>query len=301
MVATRGQVRFDCSGARVYNASAMTEAHDEFSSLDPQLQTKLAACREHLRTLGRVVIAYSGGVDSTLLLALAVRTLGSDNVLAAVGISPSLPDRELQAGRTLAEELGAQLVEIPTAELDDPNYAANPERRCFYCKSELFTLLGQVAAERGFGVVVSGANADDTGDFRPGLEAGAQLGVVNPLMDAGLTKADIRTISKAIGLATWDKPAMACLASRIPYGQGVSSEKLARIEQAEYVLKDLGFVQCRLRDHDTIARIEVPAADIPRAAELRETIVEKLKALGYAYVTLDLQGFRSGSMNETIT
>jgi uncharacterized protein len=278
----------------------MSEAHDEFSGLDPQLQTKLAACMEHLRTLGRVVVAYSGGVDSTLLLALAVRALGSDSVLAAVGISPSLPDRELQAGRALAEGIGAQLVEIPTAELDDPNYAANPERRCFYCKSELFTLLGKLAAERGFDVVVCGANSDDTGDFRPGLEAGAKLGVVNPLMDAGLTKAEIRTISKAIGLATWDKPAMACLASRIPYGQGVSSEKLARIEHAEYVLKDLGFVQCRVRDHDTVARIEVPASDIPRAAELRDTIVTKIKALGYAYVTLDLQGFRSGSMNETI-
>jgi uncharacterized protein len=278
----------------------MSEAHDEFSGLDPQLQTKLAACMEHLRTLGRVVVAYSGGVDSTLLLALAVRALGSDSVLAAVGISPSLPDRELQAGRALAEGIGAQLVEIPTAELDDPNYAANPERRCFYCKSELFTLLGKLAAERGFDVVVCGANSDDTGDFRPGLEAGAKLGVVNPLMDAGLTKAEIRTISKAIGLATWDKPAMACLASRIPYGQGVSSEKLARIEHAEYVLKDLGFVQCRVRDHDNVARIEVPASDIPRAAELRDTIVTKIKALGYAYVTLDLQGFRSGSMNETI-
>jgi uncharacterized protein len=278
----------------------MTEIHDEFSDLEPQLQAKLAACREHLRTLERIVVAYSGGVDSTLLLALAVRTLGSDNVLAAVGISPSLPDRELQDGRTLAAQIGAQLVEIQTAELDDPNYAANPERRCFFCKSELFTLLRQAADQRGFDVVASGANFDDTGDFRPGLEAGAKLGVVNPLMDAGLTKPEIRTISKAIGLTTWDKPAMACLASRIPYGQSVSSEKLNRIEQAEYVLKDLGFVQCRVRDHDTIARIEVPATDISKAAELRETLTAKLKDLGYAYVTLDLQGFRSGSMNETI-
>jgi len=278
----------------------MTEIHDELSGLAPELQSKLAACDEHLAALGRVVVAYSGGVDSTLLLALAVRALGSDNVLAAVGISPSLPQRELVEGRKLAEQIGAKLIEIQTAELDDPNYAANPERRCFFCKSELFTLLKQAADKHGFDTVVSGANFDDTGDFRPGLEAGAQLGVVNPLMDAGLTKPEIRTLSKAIGLTTWDKPAMACLASRIPYGQGVSAEKLARVEQAEYVLKDLGFVQCRVRDHDTIARIEVPASDVVRAAELRETLVEKLKALGYAYVTLDLQGFRSGSMNETI-
>ncbi|MDP7287958.1 MAG: ATP-dependent sacrificial sulfur transferase LarE [Phycisphaerae bacterium] len=278
----------------------MTQINNEFSGLEPELQSKLAACMEHLRTLGRVVVAYSGGVDSTLLLALAVRALGSDNVLAAVGISPSLPQRELEEGRKLAEQIGAKLIEIQTAELDDPNYAANPERRCFYCKSELFTLLKKAALENGFDTVACGANFDDTGDFRPGLEAGAELGVVNPLMDAGLTKPEIRTLSKAIGLTTWDKPAMACLASRIPYGQGVSSEKLTRIEHAEYVLKDLGFVQCRVRDHDTIARIEVPADDVVRAAELRQTLVEKLKALGYAYVTLDLQGFRSGSMNETI-
>jgi len=278
----------------------MTEIHDELSGLEPELQSKLAACDEHLRKLGRVLVAYSGGVDSTLLLALAVRALGSENVLAAVGISPSLPQRELAEGRTLAQQIGAKLIEIPTAELDDPNYAANPERRCFYCKSELFTLLKNAATEHGFDTVASGANFDDTGDFRPGLEAGAELGVVNPLMDAGLTKPEIRTLSKAIGLTTWDKPAMACLASRIPYGQGVSTEKLARVEQAEYVLKDLGFAQCRVRDHDTIARIEVPADDVLKAAELRQMLVDKLKALGYAYVTLDLQGFRSGSMNETI-
>ncbi|MCP4378961.1 MAG: ATP-dependent sacrificial sulfur transferase LarE [bacterium] len=278
----------------------MTEPHDEFANLEPQLQEKLTACAEQLRTLGRVMVAYSGGVDSTLLLALAVRALGPDNVLAAVGVSPSLPQRERQSARTLAGGIGARLVEIQTSELDDPNYASNPERRCFYCKSELFSLLKQAANEQGFDTVACGANFDDTGDFRPGLEAGAKLGVVNPLMDAKLTKAEIRTISKALALTTWDKPAMACLASRIPYGQGVSSEKLARIEQGEYVLKDLGFIQCRLRDHDTVARVEVPPEDIPRVAELREILVTKLKSLGYAYITLDLQGFRSGSMNETI-
>jgi len=279
----------------------MMQKQDELSGLDDALQAKLTACQDILRKVAPVVVAYSGGVDSTLLLALAARTLGGDNVLAAVGTSPSLPQRELSQTRELARELGVELAEVTTGELDNPDYAANPERRCFYCKSELFGLLGELAIARGFRTVVSGVNADDTGDFRPGIEAGRELGVANPLMDAGLTKAEIRTLSHAMGLETWDKPAMACLASRIPYGQAVSADKLARVEQAEYVLKDLGFVQCRVRDHETIARIEVPSNDVPRAAELRETLVEKLKALGYTYVTLDLQGFRSGSMNETIT
>ena len=264
------------------------------------LEDKLQACRETLRGLGRVVVAFSAGVDSTFLLALAVETLGSDNVLAAMGVSPSLAERERAAGGELAKGIGAELVEVPTGEMDDPDYAANPADRCFYCKSDLFTRLGELARQRGFDAVVSGANADDTGDFRPGIRAGRELGVRSPLLEAGLTKADIRAASKAMGLETWDKPAMACLASRVPYGQPITAERLSRIERAEYVLRDLGFSQCRLRDHGPVARIEVPQSEIARVVELRGGIVGPLRELGYSYVTLDLEGFRSGSMNEVL-
>ena len=270
------------------------------NGLDEQLRQKIVASREILKSCGSVVVAFSGGVDSTFLLALAVETLGSEKVLAVMGISGSLAQREQDAGQRIAHQIGAEFCEIETNELTDPRYAANPPERCYYCKAELFGRLKQLADERGYSTIVSGANADDRGDFRPGLQAGEELGVRRPLMEAELTKSDIRTASRAMGLETWDKPAMACLSSRIPYGQEVTPTKLARIEKAEYILKDLGFTQCRVRDHDEMARIEVVQADIPRLLELRESIVAPFKELGYVYVTVDMQGFRSGSMNEAI-
>jgi uncharacterized protein len=261
---------------------------------------KLAACVEMIRSMGRVVVAFSAGVDSTLLLALAVEALGPENVLAAVGVSPSLPAEELQAARRIAEQIGAELVEVPTGELDDPRYAANPAERCYFCKHDLFGRLGELAGRRGFGVILSGANADDTGDFRPGMRAGEELGVRSPLLDAGLTKAEIRRISQRMNLPTWDKPAMACLASRVPYGQPITAQRLGRIEQAERALHELGFGQVRVRDHDQVARIEVPAEDLPRLLELRIEAAAAMKRAGYAYATMDLLGFRSGSANEVL-
>jgi len=272
------------------------------NNADPSaFEPKLEACRAILRDLGRVVLAFSAGADSSFLLALAAETLGRVNVVAAVGVSASLARREREAAARIARSQDVELVEIYTCELDDPDYAANASDRCYHCKQELFTQLKVLADERGFAAVVAGANADDTGDFRPGLAAGRELGVRNPLLEAGLTKQEIRTASQAMSLETWDKPAMACLASRIPYGSEITAERLGRVEQAEYILKDLGFAQCRVRDHDTLARIEVPAEKLPDALHLRETITTALKAVGYVFVALDLQGFRSGSMNEMHT
>ena len=272
---------------------------EAFESLEASLQEKLSDCRKILRDLGRVVVAFSGGVDSTFLVALAEKTLGKENVIAAMAVSPTYPRREREAARKTAARLGVDLVEVKTQETSDPRFAANPSDRCFYCKSELFARLKAIADEQGF-AVVTGDNADDTGDFRPGLRAGEEMGVRRPLLEAGLTKDDIRQASSVMGLETWDKPSMACLASRIPYGSEITRERLARIEQAEDVLLDLGFRQCRVRDHGKLARIEVPAGELDKALAAREKIVPALKRLGYVYVTLDLQGFRSGSMNEPL-
>ena len=264
------------------------------------LEIKEARLAEILRGYGRVAIGFSGGVDSTLLLRVALNALGRDRVLAVIADTPSIPRSELAEALRLAQEFGALCLTINPDELSDPNYAANPADRCFFCKHHLFAEIARLAKERGYTVVLDGNNADDAGDYRPGRRAARELGVKSPLLEAGMTKADIREVSRRLGLPTADKPAMACLASRIPYGTPISAEVLLQVEQAEAALKAAGFPVCRVRHHGEVARIEVAPEALPRLldAPQREALVKQIKAAGYRYVTLDLQGYRMGSLNE---
>jgi uncharacterized protein len=252
-----------------------------------------------LSVMQRVVVAFSGGVDSSLLAAIAHRVLGP-NALAATAVSPSIAERELAAAERLARAWGWNHVLVETDEISRAEYARNDPQRCYWCKTELFEVLAPVAAERGATIVV-GTNADDLSDYRPGIAAAAERGVKTPLADVGLTKAEVRQLSAALGLPTARKPAMPCLASRFAYGVRVTREGLRRIDGAEEALRELGFTEFRVRDHGDLARVEVPQADLGRAASLHAEIVAALRALGFAYVTLDLAGFRSGSMNEVLS
>ncbi len=266
------------------------------------LESKHARALEILRSLERVAVAFSAGADSTFVLKLALDALGPENVVAVTGRSASLAVHELEQAVEIARRLGARHVILDTDEMADPRYAANPVNRCFYCKSELYNRLAAFIAEHGLRAVVNGNNVDDLDDHRPGHAAAEGLPVRSPCIEAGLTKQDIRELSRRLGLPTSDKPASPCLASRIPYGEPVTPEKLRQIEAAESALHDMGFQVCRVRHHGTLARIELPADEIRRAAEpeTRAHIDAVLRACGFAYVALDLRGFRSGSLNEVV-
>jgi uncharacterized protein len=264
---------------------------------------KHESLRGILRDLRRVVVAYSGGVDSTFLLKTAVDTLGAGNVLACISIGPSEPDDQYERATRAAEGLGVELMAVEAGELEDPNFTANNADRCFHCKSRLGRTLLDVAKERGFDYVVFGTNYDDLDDYRPGNRAIKVLGIRSPLAEARLTKEDIRELSRQMGLPTADQPASPCLASRIPYGLEVTEQRLRQVDQAEAFLRSLGFVEFRVRHHDEIARVEVRPQDIAKltAEPVRTKVVEKLKSLGFRFVAMDLQGFRSGSLNESLS
>ena len=265
------------------------------------LAVKAGRLREILSGYQSVLIAFSGGVDSAYLAIAAAAALG-DRALAVTADSPSYPDTHRQLALTIARDFGFPHEVIHTAELDRPEYRANPANRCYYCKDELYGRLAAIARERGMAVVVDGNNADDRGDYRPGRQAAREHGVKSPLDEAELTKDDIRELARAAGLASWDEPASACLSSRIPYGHEVTDERLRQIERAEAVLRDLGFRIFRVRHHDDTARLEIAKAEMPRALDpdVNARLVSALKALGYQYVSLDLQGYRLGSLNEAL-
>jgi pyridinium-3,5-biscarboxylic acid mononucleotide sulfurtransferase len=273
-------------------------ASDRGSSLG--WEDKLQRLRAWFATHPRVLVAVSGGIDSTFLWKVATEELGAD-ALGVTAVSPSLASWEQEALDGLQAEVGGRHRTVTTGELDNPSYAANPANRCYFCKDTLWTVLGEVAREEGISRILDGYNLDDVGDYRPGQDAGAEHRISSPLKESGFRKADIRAAAHALGLSIWDKPAMACLSSRFAYGVAITDAGLARVDAAERWLRERGFNGLRVRVHaDRLARLELPIADLERFLLLREPFVEHLKALGFLYVSLDLAGFKSGSMNAVL-
>ncbi len=268
--------------------------------LSAALEQKLTRLRTLISDCGSVLVAYSGGVDSALVMTVAHQVLG-ERALACIGVSPSYPTREMRDAIKLAEQLGIPYRLVDTEEYLDEDYAANPTNRCYFCKSELHDQLKAIAQAEGWQTVLDGNNLSDLGDFRPGMEAARERNVRSPLIEAGISKAEIRELARHLELPVWDKPAMACLSSRVPHGTPITPALLRQIEQAEDVLVELGFRQFRVRHHGEIARLELPAEDFPQALQSHEQIVAGVRAAGYRFVTLDLAGFRSGSLNPTAT
>ena len=264
------------------------------------LEKKLRELEEIISPYGSALVAFSGGVDSSLALAIAARALPRGRVLAVTSNNETYLPSELALARGFAASLGVEHLVVNTRELDDPNYASNPANRCYFCKSTLYSDLAKIAAERGYSWVVDGANKDDEGDYRPGRKAAKELGVVSPLSLAGMGKTEVREVAKYLGLPSWDKPALACLSSRFPYGQEITPEKLAQVARAEEFLRSRGYGQVRVRHHGEIARLEVGPEEMERAFGEREEISTELKAAGFLYVTLDLVGYTPGSLNAAL-
>lgn len=260
---------------------------------------KTDGLKKTLRELDSVVVAYSGGVDSSLLLHMAHEVLG-DRAVGVLVVSPLIPDDERAEAEVIARKIGAPLAILEIGDLEDPNILANTPERCYFCKASICDLLKAHAAQHGYRAVVDGSNVDDLGDYRPGQRAARECGMRSPLQEAGLTKAEIRTLAREAGLPNWDRPSSACLASRIPYGTPITNKALSQVGEAEGMLRDLGLRQLRVRHHGDVARLEILPEDFDTVLAHRDAIVKALNDLGFTYVTLDLRGFRSGSMNEVI-
>ncbi|MGQ9645795.1 MAG: ATP-dependent sacrificial sulfur transferase LarE [Thermodesulfobacteriota bacterium] len=270
--------------------------------MDQSIEEKTTRLKEIFRSMGRVMVAYSGGVDSTFLLRMARESLGRENVIAVTARSPLYPDRELAEAKRMAREMGVKHILIDSNELEIEGFSKNPPNRCYLCKKELFEEMKNLAQKESVSYVVEGSTPDDEKDHRPGRRAIQELGIRSPLQEAGATKENVRELSRMLGLPTWDKPSFACLASRFPYGEEITQEGLRMVGEAENFLFSLQFKQVRVRHYQNLARIEVYPEEMTRLMDgsLRERIVHRLKEIGYRYVTLDLQGFRSGSMNEVL-
>ena len=270
--------------------------------MDQSVEGKFIKLKEIFLSMGKVVVAYSGGVDSTLLLKAAKESLGEKHVLAVTALSPLFPDRELAGAKRMAQEMGVKHILIESNELEIDGFSKNPSNRCYFCKKELFEEMQSLARKEAISFVVEGSTLDDEKDHRPGRRAIQELGIRSPLQEARFTKEDVRELSRTLGLPTWDKPSFACLASRFPYGEEITPEGLRMVDEAENFLFSLGFKQVRVRHYQSLARIEVYPEEMSRLmnGSLREKVVNCLKKIGYRYVTLDLQGFRSGSMNEVL-
>ncbi len=267
------------------------------------LEDKFQRLKEILRDYGTALVAFSGGVDSTFLLKVARDVLGPEQVIALTATSPTYPQHEFEESQRLARQFGVRQVVVESNELEIPGFSENPPDRCYHCKHELFSLCRAKAAELGFNTIMDGSNRDDLQDHRPGRQAGQELAVRSPLLEAGLTKNDIRFFSRQLGLATWDKQPFACLSSRFPYGTEITAGRLAQVDRCETFLREKGFRTYRVRYHGEIARIELTAEDFRRLLQdsLRLEVVQAFKEAGFTYVALDLQGYRSGSMNEVLT